>query len=93
MEWGTRVTSIGMEFALPALLGFGLDRWLHTNPCFTVIGAFLGLGIGMTHVLRLPGELSRPTQEKRPTIHPPTSEVVRNDPPDQMPGAADPRHD
>ena len=93
MEWYARVTSIGMEFALPALLGFGLDRWLHTSPGFTVVGAFLGLGIGMTHVLRLPGELSRPTRETRPTVHPPKSEVVRNDPPDRNLGAVDNRQD
>jgi hypothetical protein len=58
--WCARVTTIGLEFATPALLGFGLDRWLKTSPWFTVIGAFLGLGLGMTQVLRLAGESSRP---------------------------------
>ena len=34
-------------------LGFGLDRWWKTSPWITVIGAFLGLGLGMSQVLRL----------------------------------------
>ncbi|WP_210420505.1 AtpZ/AtpI family protein [Aquisphaera giovannonii] len=59
MEWGTRVTTIGMEFALPALLGFGVDRWLGTTPWVAMAGAIAGVAIGMTHVLRLPAELAR----------------------------------
>jgi hypothetical protein len=53
LDWGTRVTTIGLEFALPAFVGFGLDRWWHTNPWLTLLGAFLGFATGMTHVLRL----------------------------------------
>src|SRR2546421_8681663 len=49
--WCARVTSIGLEFAIPAMLGFYLDRWLKTSPWMTVIGAFLGLGLGMGQVL------------------------------------------
>ncbi len=56
MEWGTRVTAIGLEFALPALFGFGLDRWWRTAPWMTVLGAFLGVGMGMLHVIRLASE-------------------------------------
>jgi ATP synthase protein I len=57
LDWGTRITTIGLEFALPAFIGFGLDRWWNTIPWMTVVGAFLGLAIGMTHVLRLAYEL------------------------------------
>lgn len=53
LDWGTRVTTIGLEFALPAFLGFGLDRWWKTSPWMTLTGAFLGLAVGMTHVIRL----------------------------------------
>jgi hypothetical protein len=56
MDWGARVTTIGLEFALPACVGFGLDRWWRTAPWMTIIGAFLGLGIGMLHVIRLASE-------------------------------------
>ncbi len=70
MDWGTRVTSIGLEFALPTLLGYGLDRWWGTSPWMTVTGAFLGLAIGMLHVLRLATTLSnmtgKPHRGRRP---------------------------
>lgn len=57
MDWGTRVTAIGLEFALPAFVGFGLDRWWGSAPWMTILGAFLGVGIGMLHVIRLASEL------------------------------------
>jgi ATP synthase protein I len=57
MDWGARITTIGLEFALPAFIGFGLDRWWKTRPWMTIVGAFLGLGIGMLHVFRLASEL------------------------------------
>jgi ATP synthase protein I len=58
MEWSSRITTIGLEFALPAFLGFGLDRWWGTSPWMTLGGAFLGLTIGMLHVFRLASQLS-----------------------------------
>jgi len=73
MDWGTRITSIGLEFALPAVLGFGLDRWLGTSPWLTLTGAFLGMAAGMLHVLRLattlsstPGKQGRGRKPTRP---------------------------
>ncbi len=59
MEWASRVTTIGLEFALPTLIGFGVDRWLGTTPWIAMTGAILGVILGMTHVLRLPAELAR----------------------------------
>ncbi|AMV36690.1 Putative F0F1-ATPase subunit [Planctomyces sp. SH-PL62] len=65
LEWGSRVTTIGLEFALPAVLGRGLDRWLGTAPWLTAGGAVLGLAIGMLHVLRLPAEIERAEERRR----------------------------
>ncbi len=67
MDWGTRVTTIGLEFALPAFLGFGLDRWWSTAPWMTILGAFLGLGTGMLHLVRLASELSASTAKRQGT--------------------------
>ena len=30
-EWASRVTTIALGFSVPALIGFGLDRWLRID--------------------------------------------------------------
>jgi F0F1-type ATP synthase assembly protein I len=57
MEWASRVTTIGLEFALPVLLGYGVDSWLHTTPAGMIIGALLGFATGMSHAVRIAREL------------------------------------
>lgn len=59
MEWASRVTAIGLEFALPPLLGSFCDRRWGTAPWITVLGAFLGFAVGMVHILRIGREKSR----------------------------------
>jgi hypothetical protein len=59
LDWGSRITTIGLEFALPAVLGFGLDRWLNTGPWLTIAGSLLGLLVGILHMIRLAVTLSR----------------------------------
>ena len=60
MEWASRATTIGLEFALPPLLGALGDRRWKTAPWLTVVGAVLGFAVGMMHILRLAREKSRP---------------------------------
>ena len=68
LDLASRVTSIGLEFALPAAAGYGLDSWLGTMPAATVSGVVLGFIVGMLHVLRMSREMSggfnRPTGER-----------------------------
>ncbi len=61
MQWASRVSTIGLEFALPPLLGAALDRWWHTAPLVTVLGAFAGFAVGMVHILRIAREGMRPS--------------------------------
>ena len=56
MQWASRVTTVGLEFALPPLLGVWLDRWWGTTPWATVVGAVLGFAVGMMHILRIARE-------------------------------------
>lgn len=65
LEWGTRVTAIALEFAVPAWLGHRLDGWLGTKPWLAAAGALLGMAVGMVHVLRLPRELARDAERRR----------------------------
>lgn len=48
--------TVGLEFALPALLGSVLDRRWGTLPLATVVGAVLGFAVGMMHILRIARE-------------------------------------
>ena len=56
MDWATRATSIGLEFVIPALLGAYLDQKIGSSPLCVLIGAFLGFGIGMVHILKIARE-------------------------------------
>ncbi len=48
---GYAIVAAGFQLAFAVLLFLGagllVDRWLHTKPVFTVIGALAGLGAGM----------------------------------------------
>lgn len=54
--WAYRVMSLGMEFILPALAGHGVDRWLKTHPWGMLLGALLGFGLGLAHLIRIARE-------------------------------------
>ena len=52
-EWASRISTVGLEFALPPLLGAYLDSKAHTSPLLTLIGVILGFAVGMFHILRI----------------------------------------
>ncbi len=60
MQWASRISTIGMEFALPALLGAYVDQWWALRPLATVFGAVLGFAVGMMHILRIARRDTRP---------------------------------
>lgn len=66
MEWTSRVTAISLEMALPALVGYWADRQLGTGMVLLVLGAILGFGMGMWHLVKLSRSMSgdgRPPRE------------------------------
>jgi F0F1-type ATP synthase assembly protein I len=56
MDWASRVTTLGLEFALPPLLGAFLDRRWGSSPAGVLVGAVLGFVVGMMHLLKLARE-------------------------------------
>ncbi|MFO0910545.1 MAG: AtpZ/AtpI family protein [Isosphaeraceae bacterium] len=53
IDWASRVTTVGLEFALPPLMGAFLDRWWGISPVATLLGAVLGFAVGMMHLLKI----------------------------------------
>jgi len=56
------VSTIGLEFSLPAVIGLTIDRHWHTTPVATLIGAVLGFLAGMMHILAVARSSSAPTK-------------------------------
>jgi ATP synthase protein I len=54
--WASRVTTLGLEFALPAMVGYYVDERWRTKPVATLVGCALGFAVGMTHILRFARE-------------------------------------
>ena len=61
MDWATRISALGFEFALPPLLGSFVDRRLGTAPAGILVGMVLGFAVGMMHILRIARDASKPT--------------------------------
>lgn len=53
VEWASRVSTIGLEFALPPLAGAYCDQRAGTSPWLTLLGVLLGFVVGMWHILRI----------------------------------------
>lgn len=72
--WVSRLTTVSLEMALPALLGHWLDKKWGTTPLITAIGAFLGFGCGLTHLLRMTKEAElKDRKSKDPLANKPDS--------------------
>jgi F0F1-type ATP synthase assembly protein I len=65
LDWAARVTSIGLEFALPALLGVWVDRWLGTRPLATVLGTILGFCVGILQLVKIASRTSEDQASRR----------------------------
>lgn len=51
--WASRITTVGLEFALPALGGFWLDGHWPLRPLGVILGAILGFAVGLVHLVRI----------------------------------------
>ena len=52
-EWSVRISSIGLEMALPPTAGIWLDSRCGTLPLLTILGAVLGMTTAMTHLIQI----------------------------------------
>jgi F0F1-type ATP synthase assembly protein I len=61
MQWVNQITTVALEMVLPAGLGYWLDGRWGTEPWLLVVGAFLGPGVALRHLM----QLARAEDEKR----------------------------
>ena len=68
IEWASRISTIGMELAVPAGAGYWLDKRWDTQPWLLIAGAVLGFAVFMYHIFQLAGVIpdSRKRQRKQP---------------------------
>jgi F0F1-type ATP synthase assembly protein I len=45
------LSQVGLEMVVPVGIGIALDRFLPTRPWGTVVGAVLGLVVGLVHLV------------------------------------------
>jgi hypothetical protein len=60
MEWVTKITTVGLEMALPAIGGAYLDQRLRST-YWALIGLVFGVVVGMWHLL----QMTRPSGKNR----------------------------
>lgn len=64
MEWVSQITSVALMMALPAGAGYWVDQQIGTAPWLLVLGAGVGLGVGLMQLLRMT-DRSRRNQSNR----------------------------
>ncbi len=64
MEWAAKITTVGLEMALPAIGGYYLDRRLGTS-YWALVGAVFGVVCGMWHLLQMTSADARRSREAR----------------------------
>lgn len=63
--WAYKITSIGLEFTVPALIGLGIDAWIDSTPWGLLIGASLGFMIGLAELLRISRNIAHTNPRNR----------------------------
>ena len=61
-EWVMQITTVGLEMALPAGLGYLLDQRWSTGPWLVSCGAVVGFAVGMNHLLKIANAQDRKTR-------------------------------
>jgi F0F1-type ATP synthase assembly protein I len=68
MEWVAKITTVGLEMALPAIGGGYLDRRFGTS-FWALVGLVLGVVVGIWHLLQMTGVAGRSAKRRREDRH------------------------
>lgn len=66
MSWSAMITSIAVEMSVPPLVGLWIDQKLRTRVVFVLLGAVLGMTVGLVHLIRLTKQLTANGRDKDP---------------------------
>jgi F0F1-type ATP synthase assembly protein I len=64
MQWASRITTIGMETALPGALGYWLDQRWGTGPWLLSLGVILGFAVSLVQLMSLVKTFDKQDKEK-----------------------------
>lgn len=59
MMWSSRISSIGLQFVVPAALGWWVDQQWGTKPWFMIVGSLLGFLTGTLSLVQLAKDADR----------------------------------
>ena len=62
LQWASRISAIGFEFVVPAVVGAWVDRQLGITPWLTILGCFVGIAVGMYQIMQIAREGPRSGQ-------------------------------
>ena len=68
------LTQVGLEIAVPPVLGLLVDHWLDCFPWGVVVGAVLGFAGGLVHLVKLSKEEEPPSPDNKPMANEDRSE-------------------
>lgn len=62
MAWAAQITQLGLELAVPVLLGHWLDGKWGTAPVLVIVGALLGILTATLHFIQMVKRLNKPPE-------------------------------
>jgi ATP synthase protein I len=64
VQWASRITGLGLEVAVPTLVGAYIDNRWHSSPAGVLAGMVLGFAAMMVHVLQIAREGTNPPADR-----------------------------
>ena len=59
VAWASRITTMGLSFALPLVAGYYADRRLGTKPALFLVGMVFGFAVGILQFMKIIRDSSR----------------------------------
>lgn len=81
IQWLSRITTIALSMVIPGLVGYQLDRWLHTR-FLVLVGFGLGFASGMWQLVAIAKTTDTNHQSASRRSHEPPDAELKHPPDD-----------